>query len=29
MEFLQENRAEVKMFSILEYDKEWEEEHQS
>ena len=26
MEFLQENRAEVKMFSILEYDKEWEEE---
>ena len=27
MEFLQENRAEVKMFSILEYDKEWEEEN--
>lgn len=25
-EFLQENRAEVKMLSILEYDKEWEEE---
>lgn len=25
-EFLQKNRAEVKMLSILEYDKEWEEE---
>ena len=24
--FFQENRAEVKMLSILEYDKEWEEE---
>ena len=26
VEFLQKNRSEVKMYSILEYDKEWEEE---
>ncbi len=25
MEFLRKNRSEVKMVSILEYDKEWEE----